>query len=140
MLQRLALTLAIAALGHFMLTETAHSQDLVYRPKNPAFGGSPANYSWLINSANTQNAFQQERDPFRRDPLQNFEQNLQRQILNQLSRDLVRDRFGELDFSQEGRFDVGDFIVEITPGFDGLNISIFNKLTGEESTVTIPNL
>ncbi len=131
---------ATVLLGSLLIASPAQSQDLIYIPKNPAFGGSPANYSWLINSANTQNAFEQERDPFRRDPLQNFEENLQRQILNQLSRDLVRERFGELDFSQEGRFDVGDFIVEVTPGIDGLNINIFNKLTGEESTVTVPNL
>ena len=139
MVSRLTQYLCTAAVCLAMTLGTAHGQDLVYTPKNPAFGGSPVNYQWMLNSANAQNAFEQERDRFRRDPLANFEQSLQRQILSQLSRELVSDRFGGLDFSQEGRFDIGDFTVDVTPGLDGLSVRIFNKLTGDESTITVPN-
>jgi curli production assembly/transport component CsgF len=61
--------------------------------------------------------------------------------LNQLSRELITDRFGDdLDLTQQGVFDVGEFTVEITPGLDGTSIRVFNPLTGEETTVTIPRL
>ena len=117
----------------------AAAQQLVYKPHNPAFGGSPLNYQWLLNSAQSQNAFEPARSSFQRDPLADFENTLQRQILNQLSRELISDRFGDdLDLTQEGLFDLGEFTVEIVPGLDGTSIRIFNELTGDETTVTIP--
>lgn len=137
-----SLTLAFAfTLGAFALSaRPATAQQFVYQPVNPAFGGSYLNYSWLLSSAQAQNLYQdQGADRFRRDPLADFEQSLQRQILSALSRSIVSDRFGGIDFTQEGRFDLGDFIVEVTPGLDGLTISIFNVLTGDESVVTVPN-
>ena len=120
----------------------AAAQNFVYRPTNPAFGGSPLNYSWMLNSANAQKRFDTDDgfDRFARDPLADFQSSLQRQILSQLSRELVRERFGDqLDLTQEGRFDLGEFIIEIVPGLDGVNIRIFNTLTGDESTVTVPS-
>jgi len=120
---------------------TASSQNLVYRPTNPAFGGSPANFQFLLQSAQQQNPTAQDRDfgAFRDDPLQNFEQRLQRQIFDQLSREIVRQRFGDqVDLTEEGRFDLQNFTIDVNPGPRGVNIRIFNKNTGEESTVQIP--
>jgi curli production assembly/transport component CsgF len=117
----------------------AEAQQLMYQPKNPAFGGFTTNYSWLVQSAQLQNRFEEEDDGFQRDPLADFETTLQRQILNQLSRELISDRFGELDLSQPGTFSFGDFQVEIIPGIDGVSVRVFNLLTGEETVVTIPN-
>jgi curli production assembly/transport component CsgF len=134
----LAMVMAMAAAGP---PAPAAAQQLVYEPTNPAFGGSPLNYQWLQSSAQTQNAFEAGRSSFRRDPLADFESSLQRQILNQLSRELIADRFGDdLDLTQEGVFDVGEFTVEVVPGLDGTSIRVFNPLTGEETTVTIPRL
>lgn len=118
----------------------ASAQQFVYQPANPAFGGSPLNYSWMLQSAQLQNAFEDEPGSrFTRDPLADFETSLQRQILNQLSRELISNRFGGLDLTQPGTFSLGDFQVEITPGLDGIAVRIFNLLTGEETTVTVPN-
>ncbi|MEM1125183.1 MAG: curli production assembly/transport component CsgF [Bacteroidota bacterium] len=130
------LVLAVTAL---FACAPAVGQDLIYQPKNPAFGGSPLNYQWMLSSAQLQSRFEEDTDPFGRDPLADFENNLQRQILSQLSRELIANRFGDLDLTQEGRFDLGDFTVEILPGLDGVNIRIINLLTGDESTVTIPS-
>jgi curli production assembly/transport component CsgF len=33
------------------------AQDLLYKPKNPAFGGDTFNYQWMISSAESQNKF-----------------------------------------------------------------------------------
>ena len=133
-----SLTLALALLG--FSAAPAAAQQFVYQPVNPNFGGNYLNYSGLLGSAQAQNLYQdQGSSRFQRDPLADFEQSLQRQILSALSRSIVSDRFGGIDFSQEGHYDLGDFIVDVTPGLDGLTITIFNVLTGDESVVTVPN-
>ncbi len=116
-----------------------HAQDLVYRPKNPAFGGPYLNYQWMLSSAQIQNRFEDETTSFSRDPLADFENSLQRQVLSQLSRELILERFGEVDFTKEGKFDLGDFLIDIRPDLNGITITVFNKLTGDESTITIPS-
>lgn len=119
----------------------AVAQQLVYEPLNPAFGGISLNYSWMLSSAQTQNDYEADRSSsFFRDPLQDFQQSLQRQILSQLSRELIGNRFGDLDLTQPGTFELGDFNVEVVPGVDGVVIRVFNLLTGEETVVTIPNV
>lgn len=136
MLRLLPLAL-IALLG---LAPGASAQQLVYEPLNPAFGGSYLNYSWLLQSATTQNDFEADQTSrFFRDPLQDFQSSLQRQILSQLSRELIGNRFGDLDLSQPGTFELGEFNVEVIPGLGGVTIRVFNLLTGEETVVTIPN-
>jgi curli production assembly/transport component CsgF len=131
------LLLTIVAL--MFATQTVAAQKFVYEPKNPAFGGSYLNYSWLLQSAEAQKDFETTTpDRFSRDPFQDFQQSLQRQILSQLSRELIFNRFRDLDLTREGRFDLGDFIVEIMPGLDGLSIRVFNVLTGDESVITVP--
>jgi curli production assembly/transport component CsgF len=138
---RALLPALLLGLGLLLSPLSAAGQQLKYRPTNPAFGGSPLNYQWLNSSAQTQNAFKPEgRSSFQRDPLADFESTLQRQILNQLSRELIANRFGDLDLTQEGLFDLGEFTVEVIPGLDGVGIRVFNELTGDETTITIPNL
>lgn len=124
----------------FMSTETASAQQFVYQPLNPAFGGNPGNYGWMLNSANAQNLHEATRESgFQRDPLADFQNSLQRQVLSQLTRDIVRREFGEGDALEEQRFEFGEFNIEVSPGDDGVRIRIFNILTGDETSVTIPN-
>jgi len=120
----------------------SYGQQLIYRPLNPAFGGSPLNYSWLLNSANAQNKFQKSSDySFYNDPLANFQQSLQRQVLSELTQSIIRDKFGNnLDLSQKSKLQFGEFSIEVNPGIGGINIRIFNTSTGEETNITIPNV
>ncbi len=113
------------------------AQDFVYQPINPAFGGSYLNYSWLLNSAQVQNTHE-EKTPERAttDPLQDFEGSLNRQILSQLSRNLMRNYFSE-GFS-EGQYNVGSYEIEVSPGADGLEIVILDTSTGDKTVVTVP--
>lgn len=123
------------------LSPKAHGQDFVYRPKNPAFGGSPAHFSWMFQSAQAQKSFDEGSTSFRRDPLQDFQDQLQRRLLNQLSREIVGDRFGDgANLLEDGSFEFGDFFVEVQEGPDGLRIQIINALTGDSSTITVPAL
>ncbi|SMO58451.1 curli production assembly/transport component CsgF [Fodinibius sediminis] len=122
------------------LSNSAEAQDFVYQPKNPAFGGSYANYSWLLNSANQQNKFQGGRSGFNRDPLANFEQSLQRQVLSQLTRQIIGDRFGEdnVNLNEQNSYEFGEFNIKVNPGPDGVSIDIQNILSGESTSITIP--
>ena len=134
------LALFVVALGAFAWANSASAQQLVYQPTNPAFGGFTTNYSWLLQSAQLQNEDDDDDfDRFTRDPLEDFESSLQRQILNQLSRELITDRFGDLDLTRPGTFSLGDFQVEVVPGLDGVSVRVFNLLTGDETIVSIPN-
>jgi len=140
MKQIIRLTLFTTVLAFGFMTINSQAQQFVYQPLNPAFGGNPGNYSWMMNSATTQNLHEVTReDRFMRDPLADFQASLQRQVLSQLTRDLVRREFGEGDAIQEGRFEFGEFSIDIMPGPDGVSITIFNILTGDETTVTIPS-
>ncbi|MFW5708003.1 MAG: curli production assembly/transport component CsgF [Bacteroidota bacterium] len=119
----------------------AQAQDFVYRPVNPAFGGNYLNYQWMLSSAQAQSDFKEEtpeRDPFSRDPLADFEASLSRQILNQISRQLTVDQFGDGPLT-EGQYAFGNYEIEVSPGLEGLVIYILDTATGNETTITIPN-
>ena len=84
----------------FLLTGKTYGQDFVYTPKNPAFGGNPYNYSWLLSSAQAQNDIKtaSTTNPYSNsstDPLTNFTTSLNQQILSELSRQIVAKQFGE---------------------------------------------
>lgn len=119
----------------------AQAQDLVYTPKNPAFGGNPYNYSWLQSSAQAQDKLKDpdalDKNSFERDPLDDFKNNLNRQILNELSRKLISKQFGENGVTP-GKYVIGDYEIDITEGPNGVNILIIDVGTGNRTTVTIP--
>ncbi len=117
-----------------------NAQDFVYRPTNPAFGGNYLNYQWLLSSAQVQSEFKEEtpaRDPFTRDPLADFQASLSRQILNQLSRNLMTTQFGDGPLT-EGSYIFGNYEIDVTPGVEGLVVYILDTNTGNETTITIP--
>lgn len=132
----LAVALLVLCIGGPM---SARAQEFVYQPINPVFGGSPGNTQFLLNTANNQNPYEGgQAGRFQRDPLQNFEQRLQRQVLNQISRQVIQDRFDDIDLTQEGSFDFDRFSVDVTPGPSGISIRVFNKQTGESTNVELP--
>lgn len=128
----------------FFLSLTIHAQDLVYKPRNPAFGGDTFNYQWLLNSADSQNLF---KDPApvnnyqQKSELQRFTENLNGQLLNQLSRSLFQDQFGTgagTGNMSEGTYVFGSLSVDIYNSSDGLVVNILDINTGEQTQVIIP--
>ena len=120
----------------------ALAQQLVYTPNNPSFGGSPLNGSWMFSQAQAQNGFTAggtSSSSTQNDPLADFKDNLNRQILSQLSRNLVTSLFGESGL-EEGRYEIGDFIIDITPGSDGITILINDLSTGGQTSIIVPYL
>lgn len=118
-----------------------YSQQLVYEPLNPAFGGNPYNYSWMLSSATSQNkltAAQQPREE--QSELERLGENLNRQLLSQISRTLLQEQLeGFGSFNQEGTFTYGTLNLEIYRSSEGLVINILDTATGEETQIIIPN-
>ncbi|RZT00078.1 curli production assembly/transport component CsgF [Aquimarina brevivitae] len=115
------------------------AQELVYQPKNPAFGGDTFNYQWLLSSAESQNEFTDQEDSNNgRSDLDRFSDGLNNQLLNQISRSLFNEQFGEEGLT-EGTFSFGTLFIEIFPSSEGLIINILDTSTGDQSQVIIPN-
>ena len=116
------------------------SQQLVYKPKNPNFGGDTFNYQWLLSSAEAQNTFTDPNEEEREEAsdLENFTENLNSQLLNLVSRSLFADEFGDGELTP-GTYTFGSLSIEIFNSSDGLVISILDVDTGEQTQVIIPD-
>jgi curli production assembly/transport component CsgF len=115
------------------------SQQLVYKPRNPNFGGDTFNYQWLLSSAESQNTFEDPNAEEREEEsdLERFTDNLNSQLLNLVSRSLFSDQFGDGDLTP-GTYTFGSLSIEIFPSSDGLVITILDTETGEQTQVIIP--
>lgn len=116
------------------------SQEMVYTPINPAFGGNTFNYQWLLSAANAQNSFEEGSDFSFDDKseLDSFTESLNRQLLNKITSDLFREQFGDGDI-QPGTYMFGSLVLEISPTSDGLLINILDTQTGDQTQIIIPN-
>jgi curli production assembly/transport component CsgF len=123
-------------------TQTS-AQDFVYTAKNPAFGGNPYNYSWLLSSAQAQDTYEAPAsDSYSysssiSDPVDDFAESLNRQILSLLSREIVSKQFGETGL-EEGIYVLGDYQIEIGYTGSGIVITIIDSVTGSTTNVTVP--
>ncbi|MAM27859.1 MAG: curli assembly protein CsgF [Flavobacteriaceae bacterium] len=104
-------------------------QQLVYTPKNPAFGGDPFNYTWLLNSANAQNSFQDDLSGL--EGLESLGDSFDNLSLGQFG---INDELPEEGTSREGNFEY-----DVFESSEGLVINILNIVTGEQSQIIIPN-
>jgi curli production assembly/transport component CsgF len=120
------------------------SQQLVYTPKNPAFGGNTFNYQWMLSSAQAQDTYKAPQDEtadrfgsYGSNPVDDFAESLNRQILSRLSRELVTRQFGE-EALAEGSYVLGDYQIDIGSGDNGLSITIVDNTTGATTAVEVP--
>lgn len=124
----------------FIFGSTCFAQQFSYKPLNPAFGGDTFNYNWLLSSASQQNkltAPSNARDE--QSELEQFGENLNRQLLSQISRQLLQQQFGGIDFTEEGTFVYGNLNIEIFQSQEGLVINILDTSNGEQTQVIVPN-
>ncbi|KAA3619072.1 MAG: curli assembly protein CsgF [Flavobacterium sp.] len=106
------------------------AQQLTYTPKNPAFGGDPFNYTWLLNSANAQNPFSDNSlgiDGF--GDLSSFDSLLNNQFNSEFGGGTP-----PLGTSRSGNFEY-----EVFESTEGLVINILDITTGEQTQVIVPN-
>jgi curli production assembly/transport component CsgF len=108
-----------------------NATELVYTPINPSFGGNPLNGNFLLQKAQSQNGFSEERPTL--SFVDKFQEALERNIINSLTRRIAD---GEL---VDGIYNTGEFLVEISTGTDGsVIVNITNLDTGEVTIITIP--
>ncbi|MCF6168583.1 curli production assembly/transport component CsgF [Lutibacter sp.] len=124
----------------FLVPYILFSQNLVYKPINPFFGGDTFNYQQLLAAANAQNDFEEDNGFNFSQPtdLENFTESLNRQLLNSISQDLFRQQFGDQALTV-GTFVFGSLVVDVSPSSGGLLINILDTSTGEQTQITIPN-
>jgi curli production assembly/transport component CsgF len=120
---------------------TGYSQDLIYRAKNPAFGGETFNYQWLLSGAQAQDTYQNPASSANAfnsgSNLDNLRESLNRQLLSRLSSQLITNQFGEDDL-QPGSYTIGDYRVDVSNTSDGVLIDVFDQLTGQSTQLIIP--
>lgn len=126
----------------FLMPATeARASELVFNFINPSFGGSPFNGSWMLAQAQAQNKHVEKRKPFtmpKRDPMQDFENSLNRQILNRLSQKIVDSAFGEQGLDP-GQYIIGDYTIDVMVDvISGIKVTITDTATGNTTTVKIP--
>jgi curli production assembly/transport component CsgF len=118
---------------------TTKAQDFVYQPINPAFGGNPYNYNWLLGQAQAQNIFKEE-DGYRygdEDPLVGLQDDINRQVLNSLTQQFYQNQFGEAGLT-EGYYKFGSYEIDISPITEGMQVRIIDIYTGSETTIIVP--
>ncbi len=120
----------IITLVFLIASSYGFAQQLVYTPINPAFGGDPFNYTWLLNSANAQNSFDDSIGLAGFEGLNDLNNNLDNQFGNQ---------FGQNNTPPMGTSTEGNFEYEVFESTAGLVINVLNIVTGEASQIIIPN-
>ncbi|MBE0645684.1 MAG: curli assembly protein CsgF [Bacteroidetes bacterium] len=123
-------------------TSLGWGQEMVFNFSNPSFiGGNSFNASWMLQEAQLQNQFTAPKSDYMSsyedDPLGDFAAGLNRQILNQISRQLYSKIFDE-DGLKEGEYNVGDYSINISEETDGVVIEIKDITNGNETRVVVP--
>ena len=139
-MKRLVVYLICGAICALFLANanTARASELVYTPINPSFGGSPLNGQWLLNSAQAQNKFTESYE-WRREPLEEFQDMLTRQILYRMSRNIIDEAFGEYgEALQPGHYEVGDYTIDISTDGVVITVVMVDTVTGNMTTIEVP--
>jgi curli production assembly/transport component CsgF len=115
------------------------ADELVYRPVNPNFGGDPLNGRYLLDGAILQNNNSDPNAPTlgSLSRFDSFAERLDRAILNELSRKIVGNAFGDSGL-EDGVYDTGlsTIVIETTP--DSTIVTITDNETGETTVIEVP--
>ncbi len=130
------MVIALYCLG-FSHLGPSEASDLRHQFINPNFGGPSFNAQPLMNSAVLQNDFEGSQED-EASALEDFQNRLDRAILNRLSREIVAKAFGEDSDLTAGTFSTGNFEIEITEDVDGVTIGVVDAVTGDTTTVEVP--
>ncbi|NQY28876.1 MAG: curli assembly protein CsgF [Flavobacteriaceae bacterium] len=115
------------------------AQEFVYKPVNPAFGGEVFNYQWLLSSAEAQNFYEEVEEDVELTDLQEFNQNLNRQLLNRINQALLNSQVNIEDGLQPGVYNFGSLNVQVYQSTGGLVVEVLDINTGEQTQIIIPN-
>jgi curli production assembly/transport component CsgF len=124
-----------------LLPCNSNASELVYKPINPSFGGSPLNGSYLLNKAQSQN--QHKAKVSKKSSAEKFKESLERAYINKVVREITDLAFGEISdtsiFNQDSIFVSGDMEIQlITSNSDSITVQVTNTATGEVTIIEIP--
>ncbi len=120
-----------------LFTAAGIASELIYTPKNPSFGGNPANGNYLLGKSQAQN---NKRGPSssrssRTSDLERFNASLESRLLSQLLADIGQGG------TNNGVLETSDFLVEVVQGDDGnLVVRTTDKNTGESTEINVSGL
>lgn len=134
-----AVTTALAVLGVLATVSSARSQDLVYEPVDPSFGGNAFNSAHLLGIANSQNDY---RDPNASSSGSGsqadiFARQLQSRLLSSLSSQIVSAIFGD-NPQEQGTISFGGQTINFVRGLSEVTLTITNTETGETTEIIVP--
>lgn len=132
--------ICFCVLTFFSFTDV-FSQQFVYRPVNPFFGGDTFNYQFLLQSAQAQNSFtSNDFNNFgdNQSDLERFTQGLNNQLLSQITRNLFTQQFGVSGELRPGTFTFGSLSLEIFESAEGLVIDILDTANGDQTQIILP--
>lgn len=139
------------ALGGLFVASAAHSQQLIYQPVNPSFGGYAANTTHLFASANAQKtatAGKNGRSGYgggtnvdgSQDGLADlFVRQLQNRLIYSLADQVSQAIFGE-DPKDSGTVSFGDQKVTFVRGDGSIQLQIIDESTGAITDIVVPVL
>lgn len=119
------------------------ASELIYYPRNPSFGGNPAYGHVLLNSAL---ATKTHKDPGldrmsgleERTPLEQFNETLERQVVNRLTTAATSKIIGPNGNLIPGNLETDNFVINIADIGNGmLNVTTTDKLTGASTTFMV---
>lgn len=125
------------ALALMLLAAPAASQDLVYEPVNPSFGGNPFNSSHLLGIANAQNDYRDPRARSTGSQADLLTRQLQSRLLSAVSSQIVDAIFGD-DPQESGTFQFGDQTISFVRTGTEVVITIVNNVSGEVTEIRVP--
>ena len=117
---------------------TAASQELVYEPNNPSFGGNPFNSSHLLGIANAQNSFTAPQDELEQETqAELFIRQLENRLLSGLANQVADAIFGD-NPQDSGTIAFDDQIIEFVRGLDSITITVTDLSTGTTTEIVLP--
>src|SRR5690606_3411180 len=130
-------------LGVFSLAGQAAASELIYYPRNPSFGGNPAYGNVLLNSAlatktHTDPGLDDNRGIEEKSPLEQFNETLERQVINRLTTAATSKIMGPNGNLIPGNLETDNFIINVADIGNGmLNVTTTDKLTGASTQFTV---
>lgn len=129
----------IAAILLLFPLNWAVASSLIYSPNNPSFGGSPINGSVLLNAAQAENKF---KDPSQEEeemtPLEEFNDRLQRSLLNRLTNTLSQTFVDDEGNLIPGQTATEDFIIDVIDlGDNQVQVTTTDRISGEATTFIV---
>ncbi len=129
----------------------AASQDLVYQPVNPSFGGSPLNSGHLLSIASAQrnatawdyeepqssSSFSSASTGLSQAEL--FARQLQSRLLSSLSSEVVEAIFGD-DPQESGKVVFGTTEITFDRGIDSIDLTLTDTVDGTVTEISVPQL